>query len=50
LVNSLNKKVGILTGEIDFYKRLTAGAEKLSPKMEGLITDLDNIGIVRVPP
>jgi hypothetical protein len=47
LVNSLNKKVGILTGEIDFYKRLTIGAEKLTPRRHGLVIDVDPNGTLK---
>jgi hypothetical protein len=50
LVNSLNKKVGVLTEEIDFYKRLTIGAEKLTPKRHGLVIDDDAIGTLKIPP
>ena len=39
MVNSLNKKVDILTSEISFYKKLTEKAEKLSPKRHDLVID-----------
>jgi hypothetical protein len=50
LVNSLNKKVGILTEEIDFYKRLTIGAEKLTPRRHGLVIDVDPNGTLKNSP